>query len=69
VAAALRQDPTLTVELESGHYGEFTVLVEGHEVVSAGAIAMLGILPSIRAVREAVERARGQWPERPPGGT
>jgi len=60
VAAALREDPSLTVGLESGHYGEFTVLVEGHEVLSAGAIAVLGILPSIRVVREAVDRARSQ---------
>jgi hypothetical protein len=60
VAAALRQDPSLTVELAPGHYGEFTVLVDGKEVVSAGAIAMLGILPSIRVVQDAIERARAQ---------
>ena len=62
MAAALREDPSLTVELASGHYGEFTVLVEGHEVLSAGAIALLGILPSIQVVREAVDRARSQAP-------
>jgi hypothetical protein len=64
VAAALRRDPSLTVELESGHYGEFTVLVDGREVLSAGASAMLGILPSIRVVQEAIERARSQSPAR-----
>jgi len=58
VAAALRRDPTLTVELESGHPGEFTILVEGREVISAGAIALLGILPSIQAVKDAIEQAR-----------
>ena len=58
MAAALREDPSLTVELAPGHYGDFTVLVEGKEVLSAGAIAILGILPSIRVVREAVDRAR-----------
>jgi len=58
VAASLREDPSLTVELAPGHYGEFTVLVEGQEVLSAGAIAMLGILPSVREVREAIDRAR-----------
>ncbi|MEK7401602.1 MAG: hypothetical protein AABZ80_04480 [Gemmatimonadota bacterium] len=58
MAAALREDPSLTVELAAGHYGEFTVLVEGREVLSAGAIAMLGILPSIRVVREAIDRTR-----------
>ena len=35
---------------------EFTVLVNGQEVLSAGAIAMLGILPSIHQVREAIDR-------------
>lgn len=63
MAAALRQDPSLTVELAPGRYGEFTVLVDGKEVLSAGAIAMLGILPSIRVVQEAVERARLDAPE------
>jgi len=58
VAAVLRRDPTLSVELEAGHYGEFTVLVEGREVLSAGAIAMLGILPSIQAVKDAIAQAR-----------
>ena len=60
MAAALREDPSLTVELASGRYGEFTVLVEGQEVLSAGAIAMLGILPSIRSIREAIARAGSQ---------
>jgi len=44
------------VEDVAGHYGEFTVLVEGEEVITAGKLAMLGILPSLRQVREAVER-------------
>ena len=58
MAAALREDPSLTVEVVSGHYGEFTVLVDDREILSAGAIAILGILPSIRKVREEVDRAR-----------
>lgn len=62
MVAALRQDPSLTVEVAPGHYGEFTVLVDGKEVVSAGAMGMLGILPSIRVVQEAIERARSQAP-------
>ena len=65
MAAALRQDPSLTVELEAGHYGEFTVLVDGKEVLSAGAIAILGILPSVRVVQETIERARSQVPTQP----
>jgi hypothetical protein len=58
VAAVLRKDPTLDVELESGNYGEFTVLVEGKEVLSAGMIAVLGILPSIRKVQEVIDQER-----------
>ena len=65
MAAALRKDPSLTVELESGHLGEFAVLVDGKEVLSAGAMAVLGILPSIAAVKEAIERARSREPVRP----
>ena len=42
----------------SGHYGEFTVLVDGREVLSAGVIAVLGILPSIKVVQEAIDRLR-----------
>lgn len=65
MAAALRKDPSLTVELESGHLGEFAVLVDGKEVLSAGAMAVLGVLPSINAVKEAIERARSRQSERP----
>ena len=60
MAAALRKDPSLTVELAPGHYGEFTVLVDGQEVLSAGMIAMLGILPSIRMVRETIDGVRSR---------
>ena len=58
MAAALSKDSSLSVELTSGHYGEFTVLVDGDEVISGGPLAMLGVLPSRRQVREAVERKR-----------
>jgi hypothetical protein len=39
-----------------GHYGEFKVLVDGENVVDAGAAAFLGVLPSkakiLSSVRE-----------------
>lgn len=38
-----------------GRYGEFKVLVDGETVVDAGAMAMLGVLPSGRKVVEAVK--------------
>jgi hypothetical protein len=54
VAADLREQLGEAVQLEDGRYGEFEVLVDGHPVVSGGSLAFLGVLPSKRAVREAV---------------
>jgi hypothetical protein len=46
----------IEVETVSGHYGEFKVFVDGEEVLSAGPLAFLGVLPTIDDVRTAVER-------------
>jgi hypothetical protein len=54
VAAALRRDLHIEVETVEGHYGEFTVLVDGEEVVNGGPLSFLGVLPSIQTVREIV---------------
>lgn len=40
----------------AGHYGEFTVLLDGEVLVSAGAMGFLGVLPSVRTVRSLVEQ-------------
>jgi hypothetical protein len=37
-----------------GRYGEFKVLVDGDVVVDAGALAMIGVLPTKRQVRATV---------------
>ena len=37
-----------------GRYGEFTVLVDDQEVVSAGPLSFLGVLPSIQTGQELV---------------
>ncbi len=37
-----------------GRYGEFKVLVDGDVVVDAGALAVVGVLPTKRQVRAAV---------------
>ena len=68
VAAAVRSrlGPAVEVETADGHYGEFKVLVDGEEVLTAGALAFLGVLPTVRAVLQAVEehQARsGQAPD------
>ena len=54
MAAALRHQLGIAVDIVNGRYGELTVLVDGEEVVSAGALGFLGILPTVRAVRERV---------------
>jgi hypothetical protein len=54
VAADLRRELNVNVELVEGHYGEFSVLVDGQEVFNAGSLAFLGVLPTRRRVRELV---------------
>lgn len=56
MAASLRRDLHVDVDLVEGHYGEFTVLVDGEELISGGAMGFVGVLPSTRTVRELVER-------------
>ena len=46
----------MDVDLVEGHYGEFSVLVDGEEVFDAGALAFMGVLPSKRRVRELVAK-------------
>ena len=40
--------------LVEGRYGELSVLVDGEEVINGGALAFMGILPSLRKIRDAV---------------
>ena len=67
VAAALRRDLHLDVETVEGRYGEFAVLVDGEEVIRSGPLGFVGVLPSVRTVRELVEqKLRGARGEPPP---
>ena len=59
MAALLRKELGVEPEMVHGRYGEFAVLVGGNEVVSAGALGFLGVLPSPRRV---VERVRANLP-------
>jgi len=52
VAASLRKEPGLDVELIDGAKGEFTVLVDGREVLRKGEA-----LPSVEEVQAAVRNA------------
>jgi hypothetical protein len=57
VAARLRRELKTDVDMVRGRYGEFKVLVDGKTVIDAGALAVLGVLPSSRKILDAV-RAR-----------
>jgi hypothetical protein len=46
VAAKLRRELGVEVDMVHGRYGEFKVLVDGEIVVDGGARAVLGLLPS-----------------------
>jgi hypothetical protein len=56
VAAHLRRVLKTDVQMIHGRYGEFKVLVDNDVVVDAGALAMLGILPTRRQVLSAVQQ-------------
>ena len=56
MAASLRRDLHLEVELVEGYYGEFTVLVDGEKIIDGGKLGFVGILPSVRTVRTLVEQ-------------
>ena len=51
----LRRDLHLDVELMEGRYGELTVLVDGAQIITAGPLGFIGVLPTVRRVRELVE--------------
>ena len=61
MAADLKRELNVDVKLVEGRYGQLSVLVDGEEVIDAGALAFLGVLPSRRRVREVVsERLRSK---------
>ncbi len=55
VAASLKKDPGVDVEIVDGRYGEFAVLVDGDKLISAGPLGFVGVLPSVRKVHDLVE--------------
>jgi hypothetical protein len=68
-AAYLRKELGIEAALVEGHYGELSVEVDGEEVINGGALAFLGVLPSLRRIRDAVAAKVGprqNSPGRPP---
>ena len=57
MAARIRRELKADVEVVGGPYGRFEVLVDGTQVLNAGPLAALGVLPSASDVIAAV---RGQ---------
>jgi hypothetical protein len=55
VAAALRQEPGVNVQLVDGKKGEFTVTVDGQQIPQKG-----DQMPTVDEVRSAVRQATGQ---------
>lgn len=56
-AAFLRKELGVEAILVEGRYGELSVEVDGKEVINGGALAFLGVLPSLRRIRDAVAAA------------
>lgn len=54
VAARLRRELQVDVEMVRGHYGQFKVLVDGNTIIDGGAAGFLGVLPSGRKIVAAV---------------
>jgi hypothetical protein len=57
VAARLRRELGIDVDMIHGNYGEYKILVDGVVVIDGGAWGALGLLPSGRKAVDAV-RAR-----------
>jgi hypothetical protein len=53
LAAALRQEPDVQVEMVNGNRGELTVLVDGHAVAGKQGDNMPSVDEVVAAVREA----------------
>jgi len=50
----LRRDLGAEVTLEDGPYGSFEVRVDDQLVLEGGALAFMGVLPSLEEIRTAV---------------
>ena len=60
MAARLRRELNIEVQMIHGRYGEFKVLVDDNVVVDGGSKVILGIMPSSDTVLETVRRGLGQ---------
>ena len=54
MAARLRRELGLDVDMIRGQYGEYKVLVDDSVVVDGGPLVILGVMPSSRKIVETV---------------
>ena len=63
MAARLRRQLGIEVDMVHGSYGQFQVLVDDVVLIDGGKLAFAGVLPSVRKVLEAVRvRLAGAGP-------
>ena len=63
VAARLRRELGLEVDMIRGQYGEYKILVDDAVVVDGGPLVILGVMPAAKKTIEAVrERLSGGGP-------
>ena len=63
MAARLRRELGLEVDMIRGQYGEYKVLVDDAVVVDGGPLVILGVMPSSRKIVDTVrERVSGTGP-------
>ena len=55
----LKRELGADVEMIHGRYGELKVLVDGNDVIDAGPLAALGIVPAGKKIVTAVRAALG----------
>lgn len=53
------------MDLESGSYGTFKVLMDGKAILEGGALGFLGILPTAQTIREKIREAAESGKSRP----
>ena len=56
MAATLRRELEVEVELVEGRYAEFAVFVDGEELIRGGPLTFMGVIPSARTIRERIEQ-------------
>ena len=58
----LRRDLAVEVSIEPGPYGSLKVFVDDEEVVDAGALAFMGVVPTLAHIRERVAARLSKQP-------